>query len=54
MTKSDLIKRLEQFDDDDVVIVMDYSGGWDNATEVIGVGSAIAIYFGGGSPFSDE
>ena len=54
MTKKELLKALENFDDDAVVICMDEEGGWDNILHVIEVGSSIAIVFGGGSPFSDE
>jgi len=54
VTKSELIKALEPFDDDHVVVCMDESGGWDNIEEVKQGGSSIAIIFGGGSPFSGE
>ena len=54
MTKSDLLKELEKFDDDEVVVCIDESGGWDNIQTVKQNGSSIAIVFGGGSPFSDE
>lgn len=53
MLVSELIKELEQFDDDDIVICMDDNGGWDNVEYVIQDGSSVAIVFGGGSPFSD-
>lgn len=54
MTKAGLIKALEQFSDDDIVICMDQSGGWDNIEDVKQDGSSIAIVWGGGSPFSDD
>lgn len=54
MTKEHLVKILEKFNDDDIVICMDQSGGWDNIEEVKQDGGSIAIVFGGGSPFSDE
>ena len=54
MTKQELIKELEKYDDDAVVICMDDSGGWDNIERLKEDGSAIAIIFGGGSPFSGE
>lgn len=54
MLKSQLVKLLEKFDDDDVVVCMDINGGWDNIEEVKDTGSGPAIVFGGGSPFSDE
>lgn len=53
-TKLELLKMLEKFNDDDVVICMDESGGWDNIIEVKKIKGSIAIIFGGGSPFSDE
>jgi hypothetical protein len=53
-TKKELIEMLKDFDDDDIVIVMDEIGGWDNVSGVEGSGGQIAICFGGGSPFSDE
>lgn len=53
-TKKELIKMLEPYDDDSIVIVMDDVGGWDNIEEVKQDGSNIAIVFRGGSPFSDE
>jgi len=53
-TKRELIKMLDQYDDDDGVVCMDEDGGWDNIIEVKKDGGVIAIVFGGGSPFSDE
>ena len=54
MTKAELIDALSRFCEDDVVICKDEQGGWDNIERVEPDGSAIAIIFGGGSPFSDE
>jgi len=54
MTKKELNKALENFDDDSVVICMDDNGGWDNIERVCSNGSSIAIVFGGGSPFSSD
>ena len=54
MTKRELIKAMEGMDEDEVVICMDESGGWDNIQEVRDTGAIIEIVFGGGSPFSDE
>lgn len=54
MTKHELIKALEPFDDDFVVVCKDFSGGWDNIDEVKLNGCTIDLIFGGGSPFSDE
>ncbi len=53
MTKKELIKALNDFDEDDVVVCMDEQGGWDNIDHVKKDGSSVAIVFGGGSPFSD-
>ena len=53
-TKKELIKMLEEFDDDDIVVCMDENGRWDNIEEVRKFGGCINIIFGGGSPFSDE
>lgn len=54
MTKTELIDRLEEFSNDDIVICMDEFGSWDNIQEVNHDGSAIVILWGGGSPFSGE
>jgi hypothetical protein len=55
MTKKELIKAMEHFSDDSVVIIMDaVNEGWDNICKVNEAGSQIAIYFGGSSPFSSE
>jgi hypothetical protein len=53
-TKSELIKMLEEFDDDLGVVCMDETGGWDNIERIEQQGSVIAIIFGGGSPFNKE
>lgn len=53
MQVKDLVKELEKFQEDDVVICMDENGGWDNVERVVQDGSCVAIVFGGGSPFSD-
>ena len=53
MTKNELIKALQQFDGDDVIVCSDEQGGWDNIKEVRRVDGTAAIIFGGGSPFSD-
>ena len=54
-TKKELIKLLnDNFEDDDVIVVMDDAGGWDNIEDVGKVDGMNAIVFGGGSPFSDE
>ena len=54
MTKKELIKALEPFDEDDIAICQDEQGGWDNIKKVEYDRGNIAIVFGGGSPFSDE
>ena len=53
-TKKELIKMLEDYDDNEVVICMDMEGCWDNIDHIKQDGSSIAIVFGGGSPFSSE
>lgn len=54
-TKAELIKMMEPFEDDAVMVCMDSEGGWDNIEEVVQFGSTSgAIVFSGGSPFSDE
>ena len=54
MLKSELIKKLQEFDDDHVVIIQDEDGQWDNIQEIHDNGTTINIVFGGGSAFSDE
>ena len=54
MTKKELLKALEVYDEDAVVICKDSYGGWDNIQKVERDGSSISIVFGGGSPFSSE
>ena len=54
MTKKELLKVLELYDDDACVVCMDASGGWDNIEEVRDSGGLIAIVFGGGSPFTSD
>lgn len=55
MTKAELKEALDMyFEDDDVVVCADENGVWDNITHLGRIGAAAAIYFGGGSPFSDE
>lgn len=54
MTKKELIKALEPFKEDDVVICQDEQGGWDNIQRLEHDGGSIVIIFGGRSPFSDE
>jgi hypothetical protein len=53
-TKKELLKLLEPFDDDAIVICSDSQGGWDNITNVEQCGSQVVIKFGGGSPFRDN
>ncbi len=54
MTKKDLIKALDRFEDNQVIVIADETGGWDNIQEVGTIDGTAAIFFGGGSPFSDE
>ena len=53
MTKKELMHALENYSDDDCVIGVDESGGWDNIQEVKRDGIKIVIIFGGGLPFTD-
>jgi len=54
MTKSELLKELERFGEDEVIVISDNFGGWDNIDEVGRIDGTAAIFFGGGSPFTDE
>ena len=54
MTKKELLRVLDKYNDDDVVVCMDENGGWDNIYDVFQAGPCIAIGFGGGSPFSSD
>ena len=54
MTKKELLKELDKFEDEDaVVICADEKNGWDNILSVKQLGSSIAIVFGGGPVFTD-
>ena len=53
-TKKELLKMLDHFDDDEIVVCMDEGGGWDNIEHVGKRDGILSITFGGGSPFSDE
>lgn len=55
MTKAELIEALEMyFEDDEVVVCANENDCWDNIERVGRVSGTAAIFFGGGSPFSDE
>ena len=54
MLKSELIRALAQFEDDEVVVCVDENGVWDNIEEVKRLNGTPTIVFGGGSPFSDQ
>ena len=56
MTKSELLDALNAADigDDQVIVVADEMGGWDNIERIGYAGEMPAIIFGGGNPFSDE
>ena len=54
MTKGELLRALDGYDDDAVVVCRDEHCGWDNIQRVEPDGCSVAIVFGGGSPFSDE
>ena len=53
MLVSRLIEELKKLPQDEVIVISDEAGGWDNIVEVKSSPSA-TIVFGGGSPFSDE
>lgn len=54
MTKSELIKALEEFDDDAVVIIGDSDSGWCNIGTVKSDGSSIAITEDCSRPFGSD
>ena len=54
MTKRELINSLENIHDDEVIVCADDTGGWDNIMAVGRLDGLPAIFFGSGSPFSDE
>lgn len=54
MTKKELLKALDNIEDDEIIVVCDENGVWDNIIEVGSVGQTPAIIFGGGSPFSSD
>lgn len=55
MTKKELKEELDRlFDDDEVVVCADDNETWDNISHLGRIQGTAAIYFGGGSPFSDE
>lgn len=53
MTKRELINRLEDFDDDSVVIIW-YDGGWSNIETVETYGASIKITVEEYPVFSDN
>lgn len=53
MTIRELMRELDKFNPDAVVICMDEIGRWDNIEEVKDDGSNVVIVFGGDGPFSD-
>ena len=54
MTKTELLKKLEEFDDDAVVIIGTRETGWCNIGRVAKDGSQIAIIEDSGHPFTSE
>ena len=54
MTKLELMKALEDFDDDDCVIIGDFDSGWSNIEEVKQDGSCISIMQDFGRPFTSD
>lgn len=54
MTKKELIRELEKFDDYTAIICKDEFGTWDNIDRLEKDGCCVVIVFGGGSQFSGE
>ena len=54
MTKAELIKTLDKFSDDDVVIISFGDGGWSNIETVVQDGSRINIIAEISPVFSDN
>ncbi len=54
MIKKDLIDRLAQFDDYDVVVFVDIQGGWCNLQDVKSNGSIIELHEEANPPFHDR
>ena len=54
MTVGEAMRELAKYSQHKVVVCKDDKGGWDNIEKVESDGSAVAIVFGGGSPFTDE
>lgn len=54
MTKSELIKALTPYGDDEVIVCAGEDLAWDNIIQVTRINGTPTIIFGGGSPFSDE
>jgi hypothetical protein len=52
MTKKELIKALEDFDDDQPVVCTDEDGGWDNIQRVEQDGCLISVVYGREWPVS--
>ena len=54
MTKKELIKALEDFEDDQIVIIGDFEDGWSNINEVKKSGSCISITSDMTRPFTSD
>ena len=54
MTQKELVRALDPFNDDAVIVCADENNGWDNIIQVKIINNMPSIVFGGGSPFSDE
>ena len=54
MTKIDLIRALDGYNEDDIVIISSEGGGWCNIDSVQHDGCCICIVEDTGRPFSSE
>jgi len=54
MLKFELIKALEKYDDDDVIVVGDYENGWANINEVKKEKGMVCLTQDCTRPFSDD
>jgi len=54
MQVKQLIHKLQEMDEEAIVICKDWQGGWDNIEKVEFDGVVVSVIFGGGSPFSSD
>ena len=54
MQVKQLIRKLQEMDEEAVVICKDEQGGWDNIRKVEFDGVVVSVIFGGGSPFKSD